>query len=53
MRNSFETISKLKMEREIVLSSYSNKTGNNRPENFATKFNRPIVLDPNEQMIWC
>ena len=29
------------MEREIVLSSYSVKTGNNKPENFTTKFTRP------------
>ena len=33
------------MEREIVLSSYSVKTGNNKPENFTTKFTRPITLD--------
>ena len=37
------------MEREIVLSSYSIKTGNNKPENFTTKFTRPITLDSNEQ----
>ena len=36
------------MEREIVLSSYSVKNqGNNKPENFITRFSRPIVLDSN------
>ena len=36
------------MEREIVLSSYSVKNqGNNKPENFVTRFNKPIVLDSN------
>ena len=36
------------MEQEIVLSSYSVKnTGNNTPENFTTKFTRPIILDSN------
>ena len=36
------------MEREIVLSSYSvKKQGNNKPENFVTRFNKPIVLDSN------
>ena len=36
------------MEREIVLSSYSVKgQGNNRPENFITRFNKPITLDSN------
>ena len=36
------------MEREIVLSSYSVKNkGNNKPEDFTIKFNRPIVLDSN------
>ena len=38
-----------KMDREIVLSSYSVKTGNNKPENFTTKFTKPIVLDKNVQ----
>ena len=38
------------MEREIVLSSYSVKNvGNNKPENFTTKFTRPIILDSNTQ----
>lgn len=33
------------MEREIVLSSYSVKNkGNNKQENFVTKFTRSIVL---------
>ena len=36
------------MEREIVLSSYSVKgKGNNKPEDFTIKFNRPIILDSN------
>ena len=36
------------MEREIVLSSYSVKNkSNNRPENFITRFNKPITLDSN------
>ena len=36
------------MKREIVLSSYSVKNqGNNRPENFITRFNKPITLDSN------
>ena len=52
MRNSSKTISISKMiEREIVLSSFSVKTGGNKPENFTTKFNRPIDLDPNEQYV--
>ena len=38
------------MEREIVLSSYSVKNqGNNKPEDFTTKFNRPITLDNNSE----
>ena len=38
------------MEREIVLSSYSVKDqGNNTPQNFITKFNKPIILDSNSQ----
>ena len=38
------------MDREIVLSSYSVKgQGNNTPQNFTTKFNRPIILDSNSQ----
>ena len=38
------------MEREIVLSSYKVKNeGNNTPQNFITKFNRPIILDRNSQ----
>ena len=40
------------MDREIVLSSYSVKNlVNNKPENFITKFNRPIILDSNSQYI--
>ena len=36
------------MDREIVLSSYSVKNqGNNTPQDFTTKFNRPIILDSN------
>ena len=42
------------MEREIVLSSYSVKyQGNNIPQNFITKFNRPIILDSNSQYVVC
>ena len=52
MRNSSKTILISKMiEREIVLSSFSVKTGGNKPENFTTKFNQPIDLDPNEQYV--
>ena len=40
------------MEREIVLSSYSVKNqGNNKPEDFVTKFSRPIILDNNVQYV--
>ena len=40
------------MEREIVLSSYSVKNkGNNKPEDFATNFTRPIILDNNKQYV--
>lgn len=40
------------MERKIVLSSYSLKnTGNNKPGNFITRFNRPIVLDGNYEYV--
>ena len=36
------------MEREIVLSSYSVKNKeSNKPENFLTRFNKPITLDSN------
>ena len=52
MRNSSKTISNSKMiEREIVLSSFAVRTGGNKPENFTTKFNQPIDLDPNEQYV--
>ena len=38
------------MDREIRLSSYSVKNiGSNKPENFITKFIRPIVLDNNSE----
>ena len=38
------------MEREIVLSSYSVKNqGNNTPQSFTIKFNRPITLDSNHE----
>ena len=38
------------MDREIILSSYDVKgQGNNTPQNFTTKFNRPIILDSNYQ----
>ena len=40
------------MEREIVLSSYSVKNeGNNKPENFLTRFNKPITLDSNYEYV--
>lgn len=39
------------MSRELVLSSYSVKTGNNKPEDFTTKFTRPIILDSNVQYV--
>ena len=40
------------MDREIVLSSYSVKDqGNNTPQNFVTKFNRPLILDDNHQYV--
>ena len=36
------------MKREIVLSSYNVKNKEiNKPENFLTKFNKPIILDSN------
>ena len=38
------------MKREIVLTSYSkNLYNNNKPEDFTVKFNKPIVLDSNDQ----
>jgi len=38
------------MYREIVLSSYTVKDQeNNTPQNFITKFNRPIILDRNSE----
>ena len=38
------------MEREIVLSSYTVKgEGNNTPQNFTIKFDRPLILDKNSQ----
>ena len=40
------------MDREIVLSSYDVKNqGNNTPQNFTTKFNKPIILDRNAQYV--
>ena len=40
------------MDREITLSSYDVKgQGNNTPQNFTTKFNRPIILDKNYQYV--
>ena len=40
------------MERVIVLSSYDIKDqGNNTPQNFVTKFNRPLILDDNHQYV--
>ena len=39
------------MEREIVLSSYNVKgQGNNTPQDFTTKFSRPLILDRNSQI---
>ena len=38
-------------EREIVLSSFSVKTGGTKPENFTTQFRQPIFLDPNSQYV--
>ena len=38
------------MDREIALSSYNAKgQGNNTPQNFITRFNKPIMLDRNSQ----
>ena len=38
------------MDCEIVLSSYNAKgQRNNTPQNFITKFNKPIILDRNSQ----
>ena len=38
------------MDREIVLSSYSVKgNGNNTPQDFTTRFNKPITLNLNSQ----
>ena len=53
MRRSSKSILILKMEyeREIVLSSFPVKTAGNKPENFTTKFNQPLTLDPNEQYV--
>ena len=52
MRSSSKTISNPKMEeREIVLSSFSVKSGVNKPENFTTQFLQPIFLDPNSQYV--
>ena len=40
------------MDREIVLSSYDVKgQGNNTPQNFIIKFNRPIILNKNYQYV--
>ena len=40
------------MEQEIVLSSYRVKNqGNNKPEDFTTKFTRPLILDGNIQYV--
>ena len=40
------------MDREIVLSPYGVKDqGNNAPQNFITKFNRPIILDRNSEYV--
>ena len=40
------------MEREIVLSSYNIRNqGNNKPENFVTRFNKPMTLDSNYEYV--
>ena len=40
----------MEREREIVLTSFTVKNeGNNKPENFVTKFIRPIKLDSNKE----
>ena len=40
------------MEREIVLSSYNVRNeGSNKPENFITRFTRPMILDRNMQYV--
>ena len=40
------------MEREIVLSTYLNKSNvNNKPSNFVTDFTRPIALDSNHEYV--
>ena len=40
------------MDREIVLSSYSVKNlQSNKPENFTTKFTRPVILNSNDEHI--
>ena len=40
------------MDREITLSSYKVKDkGNNTPQNFTIKFNKPIMLDSNSQYV--
>ena len=40
------------MEREIVLSSYLNKSSaNNTPDNFVTNFDRPIILDSDHEYV--
>ena len=42
----------LYMEREIVLSSHKVKNqGNNKPEDFTTKFVQPLTLDRNSQYV--
>ena len=38
------------MERELVLSSYEVKNiGNNKPENFVTKYDNALILDRNKE----
>lgn len=39
------------MEREIVLTSYENKSGKNKPSDFTTKFVKPITLDNNREYV--
>ena len=39
------------MEREIVLTSYNNKSGKNKPSDFTTRSVQPITLDKNRQYV--
>ena len=39
------------MEREIVLTSYNNKSGKNKPSDFTTPFVQPITLAKNREYV--